>query len=428
MKIIQIKAQEILDSRGNPTIETEVRLDSGVKGNGAVPSGASTGTYEAHELRDGDQERYLGKGVLKAVTNVNVVLAPVLVGTDASKQTQIDQMMLELDGTENKSKLGANAVLSISIAVLRAAAAEKKIPTYQYVAELASKPTESFTMPIPMMNVLNGGKHAAKSSDMQEYMIMPIRAGSIAEAVRMGSEIFHHLGKNLKAAGFSTSVGDEGGYAPPLGTNEGPLEAIMQAIDSAGYEPGKDVAIALDPAANEFFVDGSYHLKSEGEVLTSSELVLKYIGWLEKYPIISIEDGFAEDDWEGFAQLTAHTGNKVQVMGDDLFVTNKKRLQKGIEQKTANSILIKLNQIGTVSETISTMQLAEKNGFTSVVSHRSGETEDAFIADFVVGMGSGQIKTGSLSRSERIAKYNQLMRIERELGSKAQFASFPFDI
>ncbi len=428
MKISQIVAQEILDSRGNPTIEAKVTLENGLSASAAVPSGASTGSHEALELRDGDPRRYQGKGVLKAVTNVNEVISPKLVGMDVTQQRELDQVMLDLDGTENKDKLGANAILSVSMACTKAAALALDIPLYQYIAQLFGNPTDHYTMPIPMMNVLNGGKHALGSTDMQEYMIMPIGAPSIVEAVRWGSEVFLTLGKMLKAKGFQTTVGDEGGYAPSLKRNEEPLELIIEAITKAGYRPGDDIAIAQDPASTEFYdaEKGKYLLKTENKELTSAKMVDLYADWIEKYPIVSIEDGLAEDDWAGFTTMTAQLGTRIQIVGDDLFVTNPKRLQKGIDEKAANSILIKLNQIGTVSETIDAIQLAKSAGMTAVVSHRSGETEDAFIADFVVGAGTGQIKTGSMCRSERIAKYNQLMRIERELGDKASIAEFPF--
>ncbi|MCA9368659.1 MAG: phosphopyruvate hydratase [Pseudomonadales bacterium] len=426
MHIQKIWAEEILDSRGNPTVEATMILEDGTTVRSAVPSGASTGSHEALELRDGDPKRYRGKGVLQAVTNVNDVIAPALVGMDVTDQKALDAKMLELDGTPTKSKLGANAILSVSMAAVKAAAQSQGIPTYQYVARLFGRSETEFVMPIPMMNVLNGGKHALGSTDMQEYMIMPIGAPTVAEAVRWGAEVFHILGKMLKEKGFQTTVGDEGGYAPSLKRNEEPLELIIAAIEKAGYKPGEQIAIAQDPAASEFYEDGKYQLKTENRALTSEEMVALYAEWIEKYPIVSIEDGFAEDDWDGFAAQTAAMGARLQIVGDDLFVTNPERLQKGIDQKAANSILIKLNQIGTVSETIDAINLARENGMTAVVSHRSGETEDAFIADFVVGAGSGQIKTGSLCRSERIAKYNQLMRIERELGDKAKMAEFPF--
>lgn len=426
MKISQIVAQEILDSRGNPTVETELVLENGVKVRSAVPSGASTGSREALELRDGDKSRFGGKGVLQAVKNVNEILAPAIVGMEVTDQKAIDQKMIDLDGTKTKSNLGANAILSVSMACVKASAEYLKIPLYQYVARLFGNSEESYVMPIPMMNVLNGGKHALGSTDMQEYMIMPIGAPSVAEAVRWGSEVFQTLGKMLKEKGFQTTVGDEGGYAPSLKRNEEPLELIITAIEKAGYKPGIDIGIAQDPAASEMYEDGKYQLKTENKALSSEEMVELYASWIEKYPIVSIEDGFAEGDWDGFAAQTARMGDRIQIVGDDVFVTNPEILAEGIKKKTANSILIKLNQIGTVSETIETMHMAKKAGMTSVVSHRSGETEDAFIADFVVGAGSGQIKTGSVCRSERISKYNQLMRIERELGSKATMAKFPF--
>ena len=426
MNIAKIWAQEILDSRGNPTVEATVVLEDGTTASAAVPSGASTGTHEALELRDGDTSRYGGKGVLKAVQNVDNAIAPALVGMDVTNQRILDQKMLELDGTETKSNLGANAILAVSMATVKAAAKTLGIPTYQYVARLFGRSEVEYVLPIPMMNVLNGGKHALGSTDMQEYMIMPIGASSVAEAVRWGAEVFHTLGAMLKERGFQTTVGDEGGYAPSLKRNEEPLELIIAAIEKSGYKPGEQVALAQDPAASEFYENGAYQLKTESRSLSSAEMVALYQDWIQKYPIVSIEDGFAEDDWEGFAAQTAAMGEQVQVVGDDLFVTNPARLQKGIDQSAANSILVKLNQIGTVSETIDAINLARENGFTAVVSHRSGETEDTFIADFVVGAGTGQIKTGSLSRSERIAKYNQLLRIEKELGNKAKIAVLPF--
>lgn len=426
MKISSIFAQEVLDSRGNPTVMATLTLENGSSVEAMVPSGASTGSHEALELRDEDKARFGGKGVLKAVANVNDVIAPALIGMDVTGQQVIDDKMLALDGTPTKSKLGANAILAVSMAVTKAGALASGKKLYAYIAELFGNSTDLFRMPIPMMNVLNGGKHALGSTDMQEYMIMPIGAPSIAEAVRWGAETFHALGKMLKEKGFQTTVGDEGGYAPSLKHNEEPLELIIAAIEKAGYRPGVDIAIAQDPASSEFFKDGKYELATENKSLTSEEMVELYASWVEKYPIVSIEDGLSEDDWSGFAAQTARIGSRVQIVGDDLFVTNVERLQKGIDNKAGNSILIKLNQIGSVSETIAAMKLASANGFTSVVSHRSGETEDSFIADFVVGAGSGQIKTGSLSRSDRIAKYNRLMVIERELGSRATMAEFPF--
>lgn len=426
MKIISIKAQEILDSRGNPTIEAHLEAEGNIKTKAAVPSGASTGTHEALELRDEDENRYLGKGVLKAVANVNNIIAPKLIGMDVTDQQGIDNKMLEMDGTPLKKNLGANAILAVSMAVTRAGAMAKNLPLYAYVSTLFGEQPNQFLMPVPMMNVLNGGQHAIGSADMQEYMIMPVGASSIQEAVRWGSEIFHNLGKILKNLGYQTTVGDEGGYAPKLDSNETPLKLIMEAITKAGYKPGDEIAIAMDPAANEFYKDGKYNLAIENKQLTSAELVNRYEQWVKTYPIVSIEDGLAEDDWDGFALMTEKLGNQIQIVGDDLFVTNPERLKKGIELKAANSILIKVNQIGSITETVNTIKLAKKANMTAVVSHRSGETEDAFIADFVVGAQTGQIKTGSLSRSDRIAKYNQLMRIERELGEKAIFSKMPF--
>lgn len=426
MTIKSIQAQEILDSRGNPTVAVILKLDDGTEVFSAVPSGASTGSREALELRDGDAKRYLGAGCLKAVANVNEIIAPKVIGLDPSKQAEIDQLMIDLDGTNGKNKLGANAILAVSMACVKATALSKKMPLYQYIATLFGNSTDSYTLPLPMSNVLNGGKHALGSADMQEFMIMPIGAPSMQEAVRWNAEIFQHLGKILKSRGMQKTVGDEGGYAPKLDSNEAPLELIIEAIKAAGYEPGKQIAIALDPAATEIYEDGKYQLKIEGKQLTSEELVARYQEWVEKYPIISIEDGLAENDWTGFALLTSKIGDKVQIMGDDLFVTNPEHIQTGIEKKAANSVLIKLNQIGTVSETIKAIKLAQSAGWTCIVSHRSGETEDAFIADFVVGAGTGQIKTGSMCRSERVAKYNRLMMIERELGGKAKLAKFPY--
>jgi enolase len=426
MTIKSIQAQEILDSRGNPTVAVVLRLEDGTEVFSAVPSGASTGIYEALELRDEDNGRYLGKGVLKAVANINDLIAPKLMGMDVTKQAEIDQMMLDLDGTKGKSKLGANAILAISMACVKAAALSKKMPLYAYIAELFGNSTTEFTMPIPMSNVLNGGKHALGGADMQEFMIFPVGAPSIVEAVRCNAEIFHNLGKLLKKRGFQQTVGDEGGFAPKLDSNEAPLDLMLEAIASAGYKADEQVCIALDPAASEFYADGLYDLKMEGRKLNSQEMVELYKGWTEKYPIVSIEDGLSQDDWAGFALMQQEIGSKVQIMGDDLFVTNPERIQTGIEKKAANSVLIKLNQIGSVSETIAAIKLAQSAGWTCIVSHRSGETEDTFIADFVVGAGTGQIKTGSMCRSERVAKYNRLMMIERELGSQAKMASFPF--
>ena len=430
MIIKSIKAQEILDSRGNPTVAVNLKLEDGTEVFSAVPSGASTGAYEALELRDGDAGRYLGKGVLKAVANVNEVIAPKIIGQQVTEQEKIDQIMLDLDGTQGKQNLGANAILAVSMACVKAGAIASKMPLYAYIAQLFGNSTDKFIMPIPMSNVLNGGKHAIGGADMQEFMIFPLAAQSIAEAVRWSAEIFQHLGKKKKKKGWQKTVGDEGGYAPSLGTNEAPLQLIVQAIEMAGYKPGEEVFIALDPAATEFYKDEGensyYDLKTENKQLSSSDMIKKYAKWVEEYPIVSIEDGLAEDDWAGFAQLTKTLGKKIQIMGDDLLVTNPERIQKAIDQKAANSALIKLNQIGSVSETIQAIKLARSAGWTCVVSHRSGETEDTFIADFVVGAGTGQIKTGSMCRSERIAKYNRLMMIERELGDKATMAKFPF--
>lgn len=430
MIIKSIVAQELLDSRGNPTVAVTLSLEDGTEVFSAVPSGASTGAYEALELRDGDNSRYLGKGVLKAVANVNDLIAPKLIGHKVTEQAELDQIMLDLDGTQGKQKLGANAILAVSMACVKAAAIASKMPLYAYIAQLFGNSTEEFVMPIPMANVLNGGKHAIGSSDMQEFMVFPLAAKSVVEAVQINAEIFHHLGKILQAKGMQKTVGDEGGYAPSLGTNEAPLQMMIQAIEMAGYQAGQDVFIALDPAATEFYKNEGgvayYDLQTENKKLSSSEMVKKYQQWVEEYPIVSIEDGLAEDDWEGFAELTATLGKRVQIMGDDLLVTNPERIQKAIEKKAANSVLIKLNQIGSVSETIQAIKLAQSAGWTCIVSHRSGETEDTFIADFVVGSGTGQIKTGSMCRSERVAKYNRLMMIERELGDKAKMAKFPF--
>lgn len=426
MTITNLTALEILDSRGNPTVEAQLTLADGSTGRGMVPSGASTGSHEALELRDDDQARYGGKGVQTAVKHINTVIAPALQGMELSSQEEIDQTLLELDGTPNKAKLGANAILAVSMAATKAAAQSKNVPLHHHIATLFGNQTTDCTLPVPLMNVLNGGKHAANSSDMQEFMIVPFGAPSFSEAVRWGAEVFHALGSILKKQGHATTVGDEGGYAPTLSSNEAPLELILQAIESAGYKPGTEIGIALDPASSEFYRDGLYNLALEQATLTSEQLIARYESWLQRYPIISIEDGLAEDDWEGTTNLTARIGATTQVVGDDLFVTNPTRLQAGIERQAGNSILIKLNQIGTVSETITTMNLAKTHGFTAIVSHRSGETEDTFIADFAVGAGCGQIKTGSLSRSDRVAKYNQLMRIEHSLDNPPPFAKMPF--
>ena len=418
-EIVSIHAREILDSRGNPTVEADVVLDGGARGRAAVPSGASTGEHEAVELRDGDKEHYLGKGVLKAVDNVESILAPELTGMDASNQRLIDATMLAIDGTENKSKLGANAILAVSMAVARASADALKLPLYRYLGGV-----NACILPTPMMNILNGGSHADSNVDFQEFMVMPVGAESFSDALRWGTETFHTLKGVLKKKGYNTAVGDEGGFAPNLKSNEEAVDLILEAIQLAGYEPGEDIAIALDPASSEFYdkEKGKYVFKkSDKRELSSAEMAAFWQDWTLRYPIISIEDGLAEDDWEGWKILTSAIGEKVQLVGDDLFVTNTRRLQQGIEQKVANSILIKVNQIGTVSETLDAIELARRYGYTSIISHRSGETEDTFIADLAVGTGAGQIKTGSASRTDRIAKYNQLLRIEEELGQAAQF-------
>lgn len=418
-KISKIIAREILDSRGNPTVEADVILKDGSFGRAAAPSGASTGSKEAIELRDGDAKRYEGKGVLKAVSNINTELKKSLVGGEFD-QKKLDKKMIELDGTENKSRIGANAILAVSMAFARAMADSDCIPLYKYFKKIG-KTGKPFVLPVPMMNIINGGKHAENSTDIQEFMIMPLGAPTFREALRYGAETFHALKKILVSRKLSTAVGDEGGFAPALQSNEAAIEIILEAIAKAGYKTGKDISIAIDAAASEFYKDGKYHLEREGKILSSVEMIEFYSGWVNKYPIVSIEDGLAENDWKGYQALTKKLGDKIQIVGDDIFVTNGKILREGIEKKAANSILIKLNQIGTVSETIDTVNMADKAGFTSVVSHRSGETEDAIISDFVVGLGTGQIKTGSLCRGERTAKYNQLLRIEEELGKKAVF-------
>ncbi len=415
--IVDIHAREILDSRGNPTVEVDVLLESGAFGRAAVPSGASTGIHEAVELRDEDKTRFLGKGVLKAVENVNTIIADAIIGMEAENQNEIDEAMIALDGTENKGKLGANAILGVSLAVAKAAAEEAGLPLYRYIGG-----TFAHVLPVPMMNILNGGKHADNPIDIQEFMVAPIGAKTMAEAVRMGAEVFHALKKELKSAGLNTNVGDEGGFAPNLKTAEEALTYIVKAIEAAGYKPGEDVRIAIDAASSEFFKDGKYEMVGEGKSFTSAEIVDYYANLVEKFPIFSIEDGMAEDDWEGWKLLTEKLGNKIQLVGDDLFVTNPKRLAMGIEKGTANSILVKVNQIGTLTESLAAIEMAHKAGYTAVVSHRSGETEDATIADIVVATNAGQIKTGSLSRSDRIAKYNQLIRIEEELGDVAVYA------
>jgi len=415
-EIYAIYGREILDSRGNPTVEVDVYLESGVVGRAAVPSGASTGEHEAVELRDGDKNRYLGKGVLKAVENVNKIIAPKLIGIEASHQTEIDKTMLELDGTENKQKLGANAILGVSLACARAAAEEQEMPLYRYIGGSNAK-----LLPVPMSNILNGGQHADNTVDLQEFMIMPLGAKTFREALQMNAEVFHTLKKYLQQQGYATGVGDEGGFAPNLKSNEEALQIIVKAIELADFRPGVDISIALDPAASEFYKDGKYHLTAENVALSSEEMVDYYAKLVNKYPIVSIEDGLAEDDWEGFKLMIEKLGDKIQIVGDDLFVTNVERLKTGIEENAANSILIKLNQIGTLTETLDTIELAKKNNYTTVISHRSGETSDTVIADLAVAVNSGQIKTGSICRSERIAKYNQLLRIEEELGESAKF-------
>ncbi len=415
-QIVDIRGREIIDSRGNPTIEADVVLSCGAVGRAAVPSGASTGSREAIELRDDDAHRFGGKGVRKAVANVNGEIRKLLLGRDASNQVTIDRLMIELDGTPTKARLGANALLAVSLASARAAAQNAKLPLYRYLGG-----DGPFQMPVPMMNVINGGAHADNSVDMQEFMIMPVGAPSLAEAVRMGAEVFHTLKKVLHAKGMNTAVGDEGGFAPDLPSNEAALEVIMEAIAKAGYTAGKDIFIALDPASSEFYKDGKYHLTSEDKHLTSEQFVDYLAAWADKYPIISIEDGMAEDDWTGWKLLTERLGKRVQLVGDDLFVTNTAILRQGIDQGIANSILIKVNQIGTLTESLAAIELAKNAGYTAVVSHRSGETEDSFIADLAVGTSAGQIKTGSMSRSDRVAKYNQLLRIEEQLAGQASY-------
>ncbi len=417
-EIIDVFGREVLDSRGNPTVEVEVLLEDGSKGRAIVPSGASTGEHEACELRDEDNGRYLGKGVLKAVQNVNEVIAPEIIGYFATEQAVIDKILIDLDGTKNKSKLGANAILAVSLACARAAAESRGLPLYQYLGGVNAK-----KLPVPMMNILNGGSHADNNVDLQEFMIMPIGASSFAEGLRMGTEIFHHLKSVLKAKKFSTAVGDEGGFAPDLKSNEDALKLIVEAIGKAGYKAGEEVVICLDPASSEFYDPKTkkYNLASEKKNLSSKQMVDYYQKLVSKYPIFSIEDGMAEDDWEGWKLMTETLGDKIQLVGDDLFVTNIERLKKGIDEKTANSILIKLNQIGTVTETLDAISMAYRAGYTAVISHRSGESEDTFIADLAVAVNSGQIKTGSACRTDRIAKYNQLLRIEEELGEISEY-------
>ena len=418
-EIIDILGREILDSRGTPTVEVDVVLDDGSFGRAAVPSGASTGVHEAVELRDGDKSRFNGKGVLKAVNAVNTDLYDAIIGMDASEQIEIDRTMIEVDGTENKGKLGANAILGLSLAVAKAGAESAGLPLYRYIGG-----TLAHVLPVPMMNILNGGKHADNPIDIQEFMIMPVGASSCSEAIRMGAEIFQALKSNLKKAGMNTNVGDEGGFAPNIGSAKEALTFIVKAIETAGYKPGDDVVLALDAASSEFYNadDKKYHLEGEGKVLTSAELVQYYSDLAAEFPIMSLEDGMAEDDWEGWDLLTKTLGSKIQLVGDDLFVTNTKRLKMGIERKVANSILIKVNQIGSLTETLEAVDMAHRAGYTAVLSHRSGETEDSTIADIAVATGCGQIKTGSLSRSDRLAKYNQLIRIEEELGDTAVYA------
>ncbi len=427
MKIKSLHAQEILDSRGNPTIECVTMLEDGSTGWAAIPSGASTGKYEAIELRDNDPKCYNGAGVLKAIENVNTTIQSAVKGIDASEQEKLDKTMIELDGTENKAKLGANAILSVSLSAAKAEAESEKKPLYVYLSKFNSDFNGAYVMPLPMFNVLNGGKHGNWASDIQEYMIFPTGAKNTQDAIRMGAEVYQALKSILKAKGYAVAVGDEGGYAPQFKSNEEPFQILMEAIQKAGYNPGVDISLGIDGAASEFFKDGGYQLKKEGLVLTTDQLVEFYLKLWKKYPIVSMEDIFDQDDWVGFKKLYQSTEGKMQVTGDDLFVTNIKRLQKGINERTCNSILIKLNQIGTLTETVDAVLMARKAGITAIVSHRSAETEDAFMADFVVAMGTGQIKTGAPARGERTAKYNQLMRIERELGDRAQFFKLPFN-
>jgi len=414
--ISAVYAREILDSRGNPTVEVEVWLEDGSMGRAAVPSGASTGAYEAVELRDGDKDRYMGKGVSKAVDNVNDIIAEALIGLDPIRQVEIDNMLIRLDGTPNKANLGANAILGVSMAVAKAAAASVDVPLYMYLGGVNAK-----ELPVPMMNILNGGAHADNNVDIQEFMAMPVGASSFSEALRMNTEIYHNLKAVLKARGLSTAIGDEGGFAPNLSSNEEAIEVIVAAIEKAGYKPGEDVAIALDIAASEIYKNGKYNLAGEGVVKTSAQMVEYYAELCEKYPIVSIEDGLDEDDWKGWALLTKKLGGKVQLVGDDLFVTNSERLSRGIKEGVANSILIKVNQIGTLTETFTTIEMAKRAGYTCVISHRSGETEDTTLADIAVAVNAGQIKTGAPARTDRVAKYNQLLRIEEDLASAAQY-------
>lgn len=415
--ITDVYAREVLDSRGNPTVEVEVSLESGGKGSAIVPSGASTGAYEAVELRDGDKSRYLGKGVLKAVENVNTIIAPEIIGLDALDQVLIDRKMISLDGTHNKGKLGANAILAVSMAVARAAADALNVSLYTYLGGFNAK-----TLPVPMMNIVNGGEHADNNIDVQEFMVLPVGAESFKEALRIGAEIFHNLKSVLKDKGLNTAVGDEGGFAPNLGSNEEAITTIISAIERAGYKPGVDVFLGMDVASTEFFKDGKYHLEGEGRSFTPAEFVDLLASWADKYPILTIEDGCSEDDWEGWQLLTEKLGGKVQLVGDDLFVTNTERLSTGIEKGIGNSILVKVNQIGSLTETFDAIEMAKRAGYTAVISHRSGESEDSTIADIAVATNAGQIKTGAPSRTDRVAKYNQLLRIEDQLGSTAIYA------
>ncbi|MDO8576104.1 MAG: phosphopyruvate hydratase [bacterium] len=421
MKITSVRAREILDSRGNPTVEADVVLENGVMGRAAVPSGASTGAHEAVELRDGDSSKYLGKGVLKAVENVNTTITQKVVGMDVENQQAIDRVMIDLDGTDNKSKLGANAILAVSLACAKAAALSQRKPLYEYVGNLSGNTT--YSLPLPMMNIINGGKHGNWGADLQEFMVFPVSATTFSDALRMGVEVYHHLAKVLKEKGYNVTVGDEGGYAPVLKNGNGEaFDLITQAVQRAGYKAGEDIVFGIDGAASEFFADGKYHLKSEGKTLTAGEMIEWLASLVEKYPIISLEDCLDQEDWDGWIHLTARLGEKIQIVGDDLLVTNTQFLKKGIDCKAANSILIKVNQIGTLTETIDAIQMAHDAGWKAVISHRSGETEDTTIAHLVVGLNTGQIKTGSLSRTDRVAKYNELLRIEEILGDKAVFA------
>ncbi len=418
--IVDINALEILDSRGNPTVEVEVVLADGAWGRAAVPSGASTGVHEALEMRDGDKDRYLGKGVANAVANVNEEIADAFFGWDATEQREIDAAMLEMDGTENKSRLGANAILGVSLAIAKASANSLGLPLYRYLGGV-----HAHVLPTPMMNILNGGAHTGwQSTDAQEFMVMPLGAPSFSEGLRWGTEIYHALKSVLKAKGYATLVGDEGGYAPALKANAEAVEVILEAIEKAGYKPGEEISIALDPAASEFYEDGKYNLRTEGKKLTSEEMVEFWKNWVEQYPIVSIEDGLAEDDWDGWKMMVAELGDKLQIVGDDLLVTNPTRVQRGIDEKAANSLLVKVNQIGSLTETIQAVEMCQRAGWTAVASHRSGETEDATIADLAVALNTGQIKTGAPARSDRVAKYNQLLRIEAELGDSAAYAGW----